>query len=141
MARRDVFIDHLQQVALFKGCSRRDLQRVGSRSENRYIAVGTAIVNEGDHGNEFFVIIDGTTRVSRRGRKVATLGPGSGFGELALLDQAPRNATVVADTDMEMVMVGEPDFAGLLDEIPGFALKLLRNTARRLREADARTIQ
>ena len=141
MARRDEFIDHLQQVALFAGCSRRDLQRVARRSENRHVAAGATIVDEGENGSEFFVIIDGTARVSRRGRKVATLGPGRGFGELALLGNAPRNATVVADTDMELAVVNERDFAGLLDDVPGFALKLLRNTAHRLREADARTIQ
>ena len=67
--------------------------------------------------------------------------PGDGFGELALLGKAPRNATVIAETDMEVVVLGERDFAELLDELPGFALKMLRNTARRLREADARTIQ
>ena len=141
MARRDVFIDHLQHVALFNGCSRKDLQRVSNRSEDRHVAAGTTVVNEGDNGNEFFVIIDGTARVSRQGRKITTLKPGNVFGELALLDNAPRNATVVADTDMELVVVNERDFAELLDEIPGFALKLLRNTAHRLREADARTIQ
>jgi CRP-like cAMP-binding protein len=67
----------------------------------RRVAAGTTIVNEGEDGDEFFVILDGTARVSRQGRKIATLGPGSGFGELALFDNAPRNATVVADTDME----------------------------------------
>lgn len=140
MARRDLFIDHLQNVALFKGCSRKDLQSVARRSENRRVEAGTTIVTEGENGNEFFVIIDGSARVSRQGRKITTLGPGSGFGELALLGNAPRNATVVADSDMELVVLDEPEFAQLLDEVPGFALKMLRSTARRLREADARSI-
>ena len=141
MARRDLFIDHLQQVALFSGCSRKDLQRVARKAENRNVAAGTTIVNEGESGNEFFVIIDGTARVSRQGRNVATVGPGNGFGELALLAKAPRNATVVAETDMELAVVREREFAELLDEVPGFARKLLRSTAHRLREADARSIQ
>jgi CRP-like cAMP-binding protein len=140
VARRDLFIDHLQNVALFKGCSRKDLQSVARRSENRRVEAGTTIVTEGENGNEFFVIIDGSARVSRQGRKITTLGPGSGFGELALLGNAPRNATVVADSDMELVVLDEPEFAQLLDEVPGFALKMLRSTARRLREADARSI-
>lgn len=79
--------------------------------------------------------------MSRHGRTVATLGPGNGFGELAVLGDAPRNATVVAETDAELVVVSERDFAGLLDEVPGFARKLLAGTAHRLREADARSIQ
>ena len=76
----------------------------------------------------------------RHGRKVATIGPGSGFGELALLERAPRNATVVADTDMELVVVGRREFAAMLDEVFGFARKMLAGTAHRLREADARAI-
>ena len=99
MARHDPFVDHLQQVTLFAACSRKDLHKLAHLSEDRRVAAGTTIVNEGDDGNEFFVILDGTARVSRQGRKIATLGPGSGFGELALLENAPRNATVVADTD------------------------------------------
>jgi CRP/FNR family transcriptional regulator, cyclic AMP receptor protein len=98
-------------------------------------------VNEGEDGDEFFVILDGTARVSRQGRKIATLGPGSGFGELALFDNAPRNATVVADTDMELVVLGQREFAGLLDQVPGFARKMLAGTAHRLRQADARAIE
>jgi CRP-like cAMP-binding protein len=140
MARRDVFIDHLQQVALFSSCSRKDLQRVARQSEDRRVAAGTTIVKEGETGDEFFVVIDGTARVSRHGRKITTLGPGNGFGELALLENAPRNATVVADTDMELVVVREGEFALLLDEVRGFARKLLQSTAHRLREADVRSI-
>jgi CRP/FNR family cyclic AMP-dependent transcriptional regulator len=141
MARHDPFVDHLHQVTLFAACSRKDLQKVAQRSEDRWVAAGTTIVNEGDFGTEFFVILGGTARVSREGRKIATLGPGSAFGELALLENAPRNATVVADSDMELVVVDQNEFAGLLDEVPGFARKMLAGTAHRLREADARAIQ
>ena len=141
MARHDPFVDHLRQVTFFSACSRKDLRKVAKRSENRRVAAGTTIVNEGDNGAEFFVILDGTVSVSRQGHKVATLGPGSGFGELALLlDNVPRNATVVADTDMELVVVGQRQFAGLLDEVPGFVRKMLAGTAHRLREADREAV-
>ena len=141
MARHNVFVDHLQQVTLFAACSRKDLQTLSHRSEDRWVPAGTTIVKEGDDGNEFFVILDGTAQVSRQGRKIATLGPGNGFGELALLESARRNATVVADTDMELVVLGEHEFEGLLDEAPGFARKMLAATAHRLHEADARAIE
>jgi CRP-like cAMP-binding protein len=120
---------------VFQSCSRAELQRIACESEARQVAVGTTIVTEGERGTEFFVIIEGTARVSRHGRQVTMLRPGDAFGELALLGQAPRNATIVAETDMEVLIVGEHAF----DEVPGFAFKVLRNTARRLREADART--
>ena len=87
------------------------------------------------------MIIEGTARVTRQGRKIATIGPGQAFGELALLDKAPRNASVVADTDMELVVLGQREFAGIIDDVPGFARKLLAGMAHRLRESDARSVQ
>jgi CRP/FNR family transcriptional regulator, cyclic AMP receptor protein len=141
MSRRDVFVDHLQQVSLFSACSRKDLQLVARRAEDIRVSAGKALVTEGETGHEFFVILGGTAKVSRRGRKIATLGPGDSFGELALLEKAPRNATVVAETDMELVVLGQREFAGIVDEVPGFARKMLTGMAKRLREADLQSVQ
>src|SRR5919205_3097373 len=141
MPRHDTFVEHLQRVPMFSACSKRDLQLVARRAEDVRVPAGKVLVNEGETGHEFFVILDGTARVTRKGRKVATLGPGSAFGELALLDRAPRNATIVAETPMELVVLGQREFAGLIDEVPGFARKLLAGMANRLREADARSVQ
>ena len=94
-------------------------------------------MKEGDDGSEFFVILAGTVSVNRQGRQVATLGPGGAFGELALLlENVPRNASVVAETDVELVVLGQRQFGRLLDEVPGFVRKMLAGTAHRLREAD-----
>ena len=141
MSRHDVFIDHLQQVSLFSACSRKDLQLVAKRAEDIHVAAGKAIVSEGETGHEFFAIISGTARVERHGEKIATLGPGDAFGELALLEKAPRNATVIAETDMELVVLGQREFAGIVDEVPGFARKMLGGMAKRLREADLKSVQ
>ena len=138
MARRDAFIDHLQQVPLFAACSRKDLQLVARRAEDVRVSAGKTLVSEGETGHEFFVILDGTAKVSRQGRKIATIGSGGAFGELALLEKAPRNATVTAETDMELVVLGQREFAGLIDDVPGFARKLLAAMAARLRVADAK---
>jgi len=140
MARRDAFIDHLQQVPLFAACSRKDLQLVAKRAEEVKVAAGKTLISEGETGHEFFVILDGQARVTRRGRKIATLGPGDAFGELALLEKAPRNSTIVAETDSELVVLGQREFAGLIDEVPGFARKLLAGMAHRLRESDAKSV-
>jgi CRP/FNR family cyclic AMP-dependent transcriptional regulator len=140
MARRDAFIDHLQQVPLFSACSRKDLQLVARRAEDVKVSAGKVLVTEGETGHEFFVILEGTAKVTKKGRKVATVGPGAGFGELALLDKAPRNATVIAETDMELVVLGQREFAGIIDEVPGFSRKLLAGMAQRLREADAKSL-
>jgi CRP/FNR family cyclic AMP-dependent transcriptional regulator len=136
VARRDVFVDHLQAVPLFATCSRKDLQRLAKHSEDINVAAGKALVTEGETGHEFFVIVSGSAKVLRHGRKIATVGPGDAFGELALLERAPRNATVVAETDMELVVLGQREFGGIVDEVPGFARKLLAAMAKRLRESD-----
>jgi CRP-like cAMP-binding protein len=141
MARRDAFVDHLQQIPMFSACSKRDLQLVARRAEDVKVPAGKVLVNEGETGHEFFVILDGSARVTRHGKRVATLGPGNAFGELALLDRAPRNATVIAETPMELVVLGQREFAGIIDEVPGFARKLLAGMAARLREADAKAVQ
>jgi CRP-like cAMP-binding protein len=141
MSRRDAFLDHLAQVPLFSALSRKELALVARRAEDVKVEPGRVLVSEGATGSEFFVIVEGTATVSKRGRKVATLGPGGAFGELALLDKAPRNATVTAQTPMEVVVLGQREFGGLIDEVPGFARKLLAGMARRLRESDAKSVQ
>jgi CRP/FNR family transcriptional regulator, cyclic AMP receptor protein len=138
---RDAFIDHLARVPLFSACSKKDLQVVAKRAEDVKVDAGKILVNEGDTGTEFFVVIDGKASVSKRGQKVAELGPGGFFGELALLDRAPRNATVTAEAPMELVVLGQREFAGLIDDVPEFAHKLLAGLARRLRQADSQTVQ
>jgi cAMP-binding proteins - catabolite gene activator and regulatory subunit of cAMP-dependent protein kinases len=137
MARRDQFIDHLSQVPLFSALSRRELSLVARRAEDVVVAAGKVLVSEGETGQQFFVIMTGSAKLTRRGRKITTLGPGDSFGELALLDKHPRNATAVAETPMELVVIGQREFAGLIDDVPGFARKLLAAMASRLRVADA----
>ena len=106
-----------------------------------HVAAGTAIVTEGAAGADFFVILSGNARVDRHGQKVAELGPGGFFGDLALLDRAPRNATVIAMTDMDLAKLGQRGFDGLLERVPGFAKKLLAGLARRLRQEDAKSVE
>jgi CRP/FNR family cyclic AMP-dependent transcriptional regulator len=141
MARKDEFIDHLAQVPLFSACSRKDLQQVAKRAEDVNVEPGKILVSEGSAGHEFFVIVEGTAKVSRHGQPVATLGPGQFFGDLALLDHAPRNATVTAESPMELVVLGQREFSGLIDDVPGFAAKLLAGLAARLRAADSQSVQ
>jgi CRP-like cAMP-binding protein len=141
MARRDAFTEHLASVPLFSACSKKELATVARRAEDVSVEPGKVLVREGAAGAEFFVIVEGTAEVSRHGHKVAELGPGAFFGDLALLDKAPRNATVTAVTPMELVVLGQREFAGIIDEVPGFAHKLLAGLAHRLRQYDAQSAQ
>jgi CRP/FNR family cyclic AMP-dependent transcriptional regulator len=137
---RDTKLTHLSNVRLFSALSNRELVRIGRVAEEVKVPAGKVLVQEGTSGREFFLILEGQATVRRNGRKVATLGPGQYFGELALLDRSPRNATVEADTAMTLIVLGQREFSGLLDEIPGLAHKILRSMAARLREADARAV-
>src|SRR4029079_15029513 len=98
---------------------------------------GHVLVHEGARESQFYLVVDGQAKVTRGRKTVATLGPGEYFGELALLDPGPRNATVTAVSDMEVLELGSREFGGLLEEVPGIARKLLAGLARRLHAADA----
>jgi CRP/FNR family cyclic AMP-dependent transcriptional regulator len=137
MARNDAFVDTLATVPLFSACSKKELQMVAKAADHVTMAPGQVVVTEGAAGTEFFVILDGRARVERHGKEVASLAAGSFFGDLALLDRAPRNASVVADSELELAKIGQRAFDELLDH-PGFSKKLLAGLARRLREQDAR---
>lgn len=138
--RKQDYLEHLAQVPLFGACAKKDLKLIARKAENVQVEAGKELITEGRPGHEFFVIADGKAKVKRNNRKVATLGKGDFFGELALLDRAPRNATVVADTDMELFVLAQREFAGVLDQVPGLAHKLLRGMARRLRDQDAKSV-
>jgi CRP/FNR family cyclic AMP-dependent transcriptional regulator len=140
MARSDPFVEHLAEVPLFSALSKKDLQLVAKQAEEVHVPPGRAIVTEGSAGADFFVILDGTARVERHGTPVAELGPGGFFGDLALLDRAPRNASVIAESDMLLAKLGQRAFDQLLETSPGFAKKLLAGLARRLRVEDAKSV-
>ena len=141
MAARTAYTDHLANVPIFASFSKRDLQRIAKASDEVEVAAGRVLVDQGRAGHEFFLILEGQAKVSRGGNDLATLGPGQYFGELSLLDGGPRSATVTAASDMELLVVGQREFSGVLDEIPGVAHKLLTAMAARLREADTRSLQ
>ncbi|MGH9029666.1 MAG: cyclic nucleotide-binding domain-containing protein [Acidimicrobiales bacterium] len=125
-------------IWLFSACSASQLRAIRRAIEEVDAREGGVLVEEGTIGREFFFIVDGTATVRRNGRKIATLGPGNYFGELALLDRKPRSATIVAETDMKLLVLEQRSFNGLIDAIPAIAHKLLVAMSQRLREADAR---
>jgi CRP/FNR family transcriptional regulator, cyclic AMP receptor protein len=139
MPRNAPFVETLATVPLFSACSKKELQMVAKSADHVSVPPGTVVVSQGAAGAEFFVILDGRARVERHGREVASLGPGGFFGDLALLDRAPRNASVIADSDLELAKLGQRAFDELLEH-PGFSKKLLAGLARRLRQQDARNL-
>jgi len=112
---------------------------VARASDELTLPAGRQLCEQGQIGREAFVIVDGTAEVRRNGRKVATLGPGDCVGELALLDHGPRTATVTAATDLTVLVLGAREFAGIIDEVPPIAHKLLKSLASRIRDLDTKT--
>lgn len=138
-ARKDL-VSGLAAVPLFSACSKRDLQIVARHATVVDVPAGTAVVEEGAKGDAFFFILAGEAVVRRRGRKVATLGPGRFFGELALLDPAPRDATVTATSPLTVGVLAARAFRAIVGDVPALSEKLLRGMAQRLREADLRDV-
>jgi CRP-like cAMP-binding protein len=127
--------DLLGDVGLFSRCSRRERATVARHMETTTLAAGTPMVEEGEAGDALFVILQGAGSVRRNGVEVAAVGPGTWFGELALLDGAPRSATVVATERTTVAVLGVRLFRTLLREFPEMTSAVLAGLASDLRRA------
>jgi CRP-like cAMP-binding protein len=134
----DPKVKRLSQVRLFAGCSKRDLARIAALSNEVEIPAGNVLMKQGEIGHEAFVIEQGKARATVRGKKSRVMGPGECFGEMALLHSAPRSATVTAETDMKLVVLGSREFWTLLEDVPSVALKVLAAVGERLRETEGK---
>jgi CRP/FNR family transcriptional regulator, cyclic AMP receptor protein len=136
----DLVTAHLKAVRLFSTCTRKELRAIAKSAKIANVKQDAQIITEGDDGNTMYVVLVGTARVSRGGRKLATVGPGSAFGELALLSKGPRTATVVALSDMEVAIITRRKLTRVLQEAPDFARKLLEALADMVRENDKKLV-
>jgi CRP/FNR family transcriptional regulator, cyclic AMP receptor protein len=109
----------------------------GAGAPVREFKAGEIIFKEGDSGSEFFVIKSGQVDIQLGNRLLGTLGDHDIFGEMALIDTAPRSATAVAKTDVTLVPVGEKQFLFMVSRTPYFALNVMRTLARRLRSTNS----
>jgi CRP-like cAMP-binding protein len=139
--KRDTLLAALHDTPLFALATSKDLRGIVKHAHLQRVPAGTVIMREGDPGDRFYVVLDGSLRVTRNGRKLTDLGPGKGCGELALLLNAPRTATVTAQQESELVAFDRKTFGKLVDESPAFARRLMGGLAARLREADAKSVQ
>ena len=135
MARQS-HLDHLASVSLFSACSKKELQAVAKASDEVDLPAGRVLCEQGGIGREAFIILEGSAEVRRNKKKVATLGPGACVGELSLLDHGPRTASVIAVTDLRVLVIGAREFSAIVDEVPPIAHKILRSLAARVRELD-----
>ncbi len=129
-------VDLLKSVPLFSGCSKSELRQLASSSDEVDLREGYVLVREGRPGREFFVLIDGKVRVEAQGKKLADLGGGDWFGEIALLTKVPRTATVTATSEVRALVLTDRSFRRVVETMPSIALKVLASVGDRL-AADA----
>ena len=126
-------------VPLFADLDRRELQGVATSMKERTFNPGQTIATEGQTGIGFFVIAEGTAKVSQGDEERATLGPGDYFGEIALIDDGLRTASVTADSQLKVYGLTSWEFRPLVESNASIAWKLLKTMAVRLREAEGRS--
>jgi CRP-like cAMP-binding protein len=131
MARSE-FQRHLATVPFFATCSKKQLDEVGQVATVLNLHVGKELARQGDFGFEMFILLDGSASVTRDGTRIATLTAGDFVGELAVISGHRRNATVAAETEMQVLVLTHADLDRLLDDIPGLAKHLLYEVTPRL---------
>ena len=126
-------IELLGNVSLFSECSKKELGQVASMMDERRVESGTELTREGEAGDEFFVVAEGLAEAVIGKKKVGSIKPGSFFGEMALLDQGPRVATVTAKLPTRVLVLDAKGFGRVVRDSPSVALKVMKTLAERLR--------
>jgi CRP/FNR family transcriptional regulator, cyclic AMP receptor protein len=133
---RDAKIELLKGVPLFAGCSKSELQRIAALADELDLAEGATLIREGETGREFIVVAEGSVRVTRGGKTLRELGSGDFIGEIALVADVPRTATVTSTSPVRLLVVTDRAFRSVLEQMPSIATKVLQSLGERL-HADA----
>jgi CRP/FNR family cyclic AMP-dependent transcriptional regulator len=129
---RNQKVDLIKGVPLFALCSKKELGEIASLADEIDLPAGKTLIRQGDRGREFFVLLEGDAEVSRDGEPIDTMHAGDFFGEIALVSNVPRTATVTAATPVRALVVTDRDFRTLLEHSPQTQLKVLEALAERL---------
>jgi len=133
---KDQYIARLKSVPLFAGMSKKELDLMVRQADHLRYPARYTVVREGTPGEEFWLVVEGELAVERGGETVATLGPGDAFGELAVIDPAPRDATIVSTSPVELMVIGRRRFWATLEDSHTLMRKVIVGLAQRLRAAD-----
>jgi CRP/FNR family transcriptional regulator/CRP/FNR family cyclic AMP-dependent transcriptional regulator len=129
-------VDFLKKVPLFNNLSQRHLKEIAKHADQVQVESGRILVQQGKTGWEFIFIVEGKARVEKNGKVIRQLTGGDFFGEISLIDGEPRTSSVIADTDMTLLIVHKPSFDHLLEAIPGLQKKVLVSLCQYLRRAE-----
>ena len=137
MSRR--WVEALQAVPLFAGVSERHLRKLVRQAEEVRVPADSPVIFREDRGREFFVILDGTAVVGPPTGRRTVIGPGAFFGEMSVIDGQPRSASVRAETDMTLMVLGRAAFLRVLKDEPSVALAVITELAARVRKLEGAT--
>ena len=130
--RSDAKIKLLKTVPLFAGCTKGELRELAMIADEIDLRDGHVLTREGRPGREFFVMVEGTAQVTRKDKKIADLSSGDWFGEIALLTDVPRTATVTATSPVDVLVITDRSFRRVVETMPSIALKVLAIVGERL---------
>lgn len=130
--------EFLGRVPIFSNCTPEEIAAITGVAQESFFQPGQVIVTQGTPGQAFYMILAGRVEILRDGVSLGAFGPGDFFGEMSLLDSAPRSATIRALDHVSCLMLSSWDFKALLERHPSIATKLLEVLSRRLRVADER---
>jgi CRP/FNR family cyclic AMP-dependent transcriptional regulator len=133
---RQEVLDAVRSIPLFSACNNKELREVARLGTHVRVPVGSVMAEEGSSGRELLIVLSGTATCRAKGKRLARFGPGDFFGEISLVDRGARTATVVADTEMELLVLDSREFRRLVVTSPTIAWKILTTLAARLRLAD-----
>jgi CRP/FNR family transcriptional regulator, cyclic AMP receptor protein len=131
---QDTKVQALKRAPLFEGLSKKELVELARVTEDLEVGAGEVLCKEGETGHEFFVIVEGETEITSKGESVAARGGGDFVGEIALLEETTRTATVTAKTPLRVFVLTRHDFRHLVRENPSVEQKVMRALARRVVE-------
>jgi CRP-like cAMP-binding protein len=129
-------VELIKKVPLFSDLDNRELKEIADSMKERTFDAGDSVTQEGKGGAGFFVIEEGSAKVSVGGQDIRTIGPGDYFGEIGLIADIDRTATITAETDLRCYGMTFWDFRPLVEENASIAWKLLLAMAQRLKEAE-----
>ena len=136
---KDERVERLRAIPLFMACSEKQLQFIATRVEELDFKAGKVLCQQGKSGGEFFIVLSGEAEVERDGKVVDTIRTGDHFGEISLIDDGPRTATVTARTPLRCLVLSPRQFQDVLHQDAEIAVHILRDVTKRLR-ASTRTL-
>lgn len=137
---RDPKVDLIASVPMFSRLGKRELDEIAALVDEVDVPAGKVLMRQGETGREMFIVAGGRFRIERNGTTVAEAGPGTTLGEIALLSEGPRTATVTAEEPSRVLVAGHREFHRLMDEHPAIRMQVLEGLADKIRSIDGQGV-